>query len=138
MSTDLEIKEMIFDIQKIEKNILDVPQTVGTILKQCKRNGTYQMILRRKLSNLWKEGKISKIVIPGTRKGLVIFTGNEKDYSIIVENTRIGVNIFYFFKHTLRNKFAVELNDYWKLENDYWVKHEDEVVISKGSILKWI
>ena len=107
-------------------------------MQGSKKNLTWQMILRRKLNNSWKDGYISKVIIPGTRFGEVVYTSNNKQYNLLVEDSRLGVNIYYFFEHEWKNDFVLQLNKYWKLEKDYWVKHYDGKTISKGSILKWV
>lgn len=138
MSTEAEIQEIVHNQDKIEAEIEKGPQTYKTLLKQFKKNLTWQYILRRKLNNSWKDGYVSKVIIPGTRFGAVIFTSNNKKYNIVVEDSRIGVNIYYFFESEWKNEFVLQLTEYWKLENDVWVKHYDGKTISKGSILKWV
>lgn len=137
-NTEQEIRDTILNIDKAISKINKFPQTYNTLLQQCKSNGTYQMIVRRKLNNMWKDGYISKAVIPGTRRGLVLFTSNEPDYEILVESARTGVNVYCFYNFEWKNDFALTLDKYWKLESEEWIEHNKPVVISKGSILKWI
>ena len=138
MLTEDQIRNIVHNKCVAEEEIEKGPQTYKTLLKQCYCNKTWQAIIRRKLNNSWKEGVVLKAVIPGTRFGTVVFTSKNKQYNIIVESSRIGVNIYYFFKHKWKNEFVLQLKEYWKLEKDKWVKYDDEKVISKGSILKWI
>jgi len=138
MSSEAEIQNIVHNKYLAEEEIEKGPQTYKTLLKQCKTNLTWQMILRRKLNNSWKEGVISKVIIPGTRFGVVVYTSNNKKYNLLVEDSRVGVNIYYFFKYIWKNEFVLNLQEYWKLEKDEWIKHENEKTISKGSILKWV
>jgi len=132
-----EIREKIYDISLVVKDIKKFPQTYNTILQECKSDGTCQYLLRKKLNKLCKEGVICKTSIPGTRFGKAIFYFMPKQYHILVEADRIGSHVYCFFKYENFSRFHIKVNEYWKLIGGYWVKKKDRIVFS-GNILKWI
>lgn len=134
-----EIKNKIYNIDLIVEDIKKFPQTYKTMLSECYNNGTYQLILRRKLNKLYKRGKICRTNIPGTRFGESIFYCLPKTYNILVEaNRMIGSEVFIFFDFIKLSKYYIKINKYWKLDKNKWILKEEEKTIFQGSVLKWI
>jgi len=135
---DEAIAEKLYNIEMVVEEIKQFPHTYDTLLGECRKNGTYQQILRRKLQNLCNDGVVCKCVIPGTRFGKVIFFALPKTYFIAVESDLIGVNVYVFFKYVQSGKFNIILNEYWILNGDRWTKSTKEKVLFEGKILKMI
>jgi len=131
------VKEKIWNIELVVKDIERFPQTYKTILKDMVKDGTCQIILRRKLSRLCKEGTIFKTSIPGTRFGASIFFVPKKKYNILVEAGRIGSNVYCFFHYEKLSKYYIKISPYWKLRKGVWVKDKERIVF-EGNVLKWV
>jgi len=132
-----EIRNKLWNIELVVKDIKQFPQTYTTILKSLCNDGTCQFILRRKLNILCREGKVCKTTIPGTRFGKVIFYTIPKQYSILIESDRIGSNVYCFFDSVYLSKFYLQIKPYWELKNGEWAKGEEKTVF-EGNILKLI
>jgi hypothetical protein len=132
-----EIRNKLWNIELIIEDIKLFPQTYNTILQDLYKDGTCQLILRRKLNNLCKEGKICKTTIPGTRFGKIIFYHIPKKYFILIEGDRIGSNVYIFFNYEKLSKFYIKLNEHWILSHGLWIKKDNKIIFG-GSILKWI
>lgn len=134
----LSVKEKIQEIDFVVEDIKKQPQTYNTILKNEVYNTTCQFVLRKKLNRLIKQGVIFKTTIPGTRFGQVLLYIEPKEYNIVVENDRIGVNVYYFFSYEVVGTFKMRVTKYWVLENTDWVEKDDELILFEGKILKFI
>jgi len=132
------IKEKIQDIDLIVEEIKIQPQTYSTILKDEVYNTTCQFLLRKKLNRLVKQGVVFKTTIPGTRFGQVILYIEPKEYNIVVENDRIGVNVYYFFEYETVGEYRMRIKKYWVLNDNKWIEKEDELILFEGKILKFI
>lgn len=131
------IKEKLWNIDLVIEDIKNFPQTYETILGDESCSGTCQIILRRKLNNLFKEGRICKTTIPGTRFGKAIFYVHPKNYFIIVEGTRIGSNVFVFFSYKKVGNYHLKVEECWKLNKKEWIKEFNRVFF-EGDVLKFI
>lgn len=129
--------EQVYDIALAIEEIKKFPQTYNTLLGNFWENGTFQTILRRKLNSLCKCGEVCKTTIPGTRYGKVIFYSIPKDYYVLVENERIGVNVFCFFKFERIGKFYMKVEKLWILDGVNWKETEGRTFFD-GNILKLI
>ena len=132
-----EVKDKVYDINLVVEDIKKFQQTYDTILQHEKKNGTFQTILRRKLSNLCKDGDIFKTNIPGTRFGKIIFYHEPKKYHILVEGVRMGSNVFCFFKYDEVGKHYINIKNYWQLKGGLWVEGKDKMIFS-GNVLNWL
>jgi len=137
MSCSNDIKKKIYNVDLVVEDIKLFPQTYKTILQELDSDGTCQLILRRKLNILCKDGIIFKTSIPGTRFGKAIFYIEPKTYTIVIEGTRVGSTVYYFFDYKQIGRFYLKISPYWELQNNVWVKG-DEKVIFEGNILKLI
>jgi hypothetical protein len=135
---DEDIQDKVWNIERVVEDIQKFPQTYGTILKDKLSNGTCEFILRRKLNALCQDGTVCKSNIPGTRFTRKIFYCLPKAYTIIVENTRIGVDVFAFFEFQLQGTMLIKVNKYWKLQDTCWQELNTEKIFLSGNILKWI
>ena len=129
------VQDKVYNIELVVEDIKKFPQTYETILKDEVENGTLQFILRRKLNILCKDGEVCKLVVPGTRKGKVLYYCHPKDYYILIDNTRLGSAIFCFFEYKKLDKIHIKVEKLWKLKGENW----DEVptqIFSEGTILK--
>lgn len=133
-----EIREKLWNINKVVEDIKLFPQTYKTILKELSDDGTCQIILRRKLNNLIKEGIVCKATIPGTRFGKVIFYTFPKNYHILVEGTRVGSKVYCFYEFERLNKFYILVTKYWMLKDGRWNKYYRNKKFFGGNVLKWI
>lgn len=131
------IKEKVYDINLVVKDIIEFPQTYNTILKECNSDGTCQFILRRKINKLCKQGIVCKTNIPGTRFGQVIFYVYPKKYSILIESSRLGSNVYCFFDYKKISKYYMKVSECWHLKNNDWIKIEEKIFF-EGNILKFI
>lgn len=138
MSHEDNIQKKIYDIDIVVKEIREFPQTYNTILQQCSHNGTYQVILRRKLLNLCRDGTVCKAVVPGTRFGMAIYFTIPKDYHIIIEAARTGSNVYCFFEYERLDKFFIEAKDCWMLMRDHWAKCRAARKFFEGNVLRWL
>jgi hypothetical protein len=140
MTEDCPIQQKIWNIYDVVDEIKETPQTYKTILQHEHKNGTYQVILRRKLNKLIKQGVVCKTNIPGTRFGKCIYYIVPKEYNIVVEGTRTGSEVYYFFKYEpfgSKNSY-IKLKEYWQLVDGEWKKCEEEKDLFEGHILKWV
>ena len=134
----VSVKEKIQDVDLIVDDIKIQPQTYNTILKNEVFNTTCQFVLRKKLNRLLKQGIIFKTTIPGTRFGQVILYIEPKEYNIVVENDRIGINVYYFFNYEKLGRYRIKVNKYWVLDNTEWIEKQEELILFEGKILKFI
>jgi len=132
-----KIKHKVHNIEIVVEEIKQVPQTYKSILKEQFADGTCQTILRRKLNNLCKQGIVCKTSIPGTRFGKAIFYVLPKKYYILVEATRLGSAVYYFFDFRKISKFYIEVDNLYKLEKDIWIKNKEKRFF-EGNVLKFI
>jgi len=133
-----KIRNKIWNIELVVKDIKAFPQTYNTILKELSDDGTCQIILRRKLNILFKQGTICKTTIPGTRFGKVIYYTIPKDYNILIEAGRTGSTAHCFFDFKNLSKNWIEVNPYWILKGGVWVKQKGSKKILNGNVLKWV
>lgn len=131
------IREKLYNIQLVIDEIHKFPQTYDTILGDAKKDGTCQLLLRRKLNRVCKDGEIYKTAIPGTRFGQAIFYFIPKKYHILFEGGRTGTKTFVFFKYKNYGKYYIKMKPYWILKEKQWIK-EKEKIIFEGNVLKWI
>ena len=134
----MNVREKISDIDIVVEDIKQFPQTYNSILKDLKTDGTCQTILRRKLNRLIKEGVICKTSIPGTRFGKALYYTIPKPYEILIEGTRLGSDVYVFFKYKKDGKFYIRVNNYWLLKGGEWVPYQIEKIFFEGNVLKWI
>jgi len=132
------IAEKIYNIDLVVEDIKKAPQTYNTILKEEVYNATFQFSLRRKINKLCQQGIIMKTTIPGTRFGQVLLYVEPRTYKMIVENTRVGVSVYYFFTYEKINKFYIKLMQYWELDGVNWIERNEEKTLFEGKILKFI
>ena len=131
-------REKVYNPDFILEDLKVHPHTYATILTDEEvYSATLQFILRRKLNKLCKAGIIFKTTIPGTRYGQVLLYIEPRPYKIIVEGSRIGVNVYYYIdaEHT---SMYIKVLKYWKLENTKWVEKNEERTFFEGHILKII
>lgn len=132
-------REKVYNIDLVVEDLKSYPHTYATILtKEEVYNATMQFNLRRKINKLCKDGRIFKATIPGTRYGQVLLYIEPRPYKIIVESSRIGVNVYYFLDFTQPSKLYVKVTKFWKLENTEWIEHNEEKTFFDGFILKMI
>lgn len=133
-----DIRKKLWNVELLVDDIKKFPQTYKTILKDLCDDGTCQTILRRKLNKLFKEGVVCKSSIPGTRFGQALLYTVPKEYSILVEASRIGgCKVFCFFKYEKLSRFYIEIEKCWELKNDRW-KEIGNRKFFEGNILKWL
>ena len=131
------VAEKVYNIDLVVEDIKLQPQTYSTILKEEILNMTFQFNLRRKLNKLCKQGVIFKTTIPGTRFGMVIFYDVNKTYKILVEATRIGISVYYFFDCKKISTYYLKLNKFWELHNTKWLEKNEEKILFEGKVLKF-
>jgi len=132
-----EIRNKLWNIDLVVKEIKQIPQTYDTILQEAINDGTCQTILRRKLNNLCKIGAVCKASIPGTRFGKAIFYSFPKKYHILVEASRTGSSVYYFFNYEKISKFYIVVPKCWNLKGKDWIPRYNKKFFD-GNILKWI
>ncbi len=132
------IKEKVHDIDLVVEDIRQAPQTYSTILQEQAFNATLLFILRRKLNSLCKKGVVMKANIPGTRCGRVILYMLPKKYTIVVESSRVGVNVYYYFTSTKIDNYRIKITEYWELEDGDWKHRKNDLILFEGKILKII
>ena len=132
-----EIQKKIWNIEIVVEEIKEVPQTYKTILKSLYYDMTSQVLLRRKMNTLCSDGVLCKTAIPGTRYGQSIFFYMPKKYQIIIEATRFGSDVYYFFEYEREGKLHIVVKECWKLKGSDWVKTKGRKFF-EGSVLKWI
>ena len=132
------IAEKIYNIDLVVEDIKIQPQTYNTILKEEVYNSTFQFSLRRKINKLCQQGTIFKTTIPGTRFGQALLYVEPRSYKMIVEATRVGVSVYYFFEYEKVSKFYIKLKHFWELDGVNWVEKNEEKVLFEGKILKFI
>jgi hypothetical protein len=130
-------EDRAYNIELAIEEIRKFPQTYNTILGDFWENGTLQTILRRKLNGLCKGGDVCKTNIPGTRFGKAIFYSIPKSYYILVENDRIGVNVFCFFSFEKISRYYLKVDKLWRLEGHIWKEIEGRTFF-EGNVLKLI
>ena len=136
--TKEDVEKRLWNVSLIIKDAEEFPQTYETILKECKHNGTYQTILRRKLNNLCRNGMICKTSIPGTRFGKAIYYVIPKKYYFLVEGTRTGVGVYTFFEYKKESRYYMSVENCWKLAGMNWIKCEEKKIFFEGDVLKFI
>lgn len=138
ITKDEAIRTVVYNDENITSVIKNAPQTYNTILQHQKDNGSMQVVLRRRISRLLKQQKIWKLRIPGTRFGVAIFCTPEHDYSIMVEDSIIGVKIYYMYDMSEDdNSFTLE--NYWELKGpsySKWQFYNEPKIIKKHRCLK--
>lgn len=134
----VSIQDKIYNIDLVVEDIKLEPQTYNTILKEEVLNPTFQFSLRRKINNLCKQGIVFKTSIPGTRFGQALIYFEPRQYKIIVESSRTGVNVYYFFQFKKVSQYYIRIPKYWRLENTKWVEVNEELDLFEGKILKFI
>jgi hypothetical protein len=132
------IKEKLWNIELVVEEIKKFPQTYKTILGEYYKDGTCQLILRRKINTLCKEGTICKTTIPGTRFGQVILYTLPKTYYIIVESGRLSNNVYCFFDYKKVSRFYISISKCWKLDGIKWNEVNNETILFEGNVLKFI
>jgi len=130
-------RERFWNIFYIVEELEEQPHTYTTILQECKDDNTCQLIVRRKLNKLLKEGVVCKTNIPGTRFGKCIFYKLPKKYFLLVESTRTGSAVYYFFEYKYVSKFFINVKECWELNGCSWIKRYNKT-FSEGSTLKFI
>ena len=133
-----EVKQRVYNINVVVEECKERPHTYKTILESDKGNGTYQTIIRRKLSKILKRGELLRMAIPGTRFGKAVFYHEDKKYFILVESARIGSDVYYFYDYEKVSRFYIKLGTHWKLEGGAWVEQVGDRILFEGNILKWI
>lgn len=116
-----QLRNFLSDDDNIEKLIKTRPQTYNSVLGIFNKNGTFQQILRRRLSRMFKEQRVWKIRIPGTRWGLVLYCHPNNDYKIISTYGIMDVNIYYTYK-IKETEDNLIIKDCWELVGDNWSK----------------
>ena len=118
------VKNIVYNDDEIVKFIKESPHTYNSILGEFKDCGTYQYILRRRISRLLKQQKLWKLTIPGTRFGLVLFCVPDHDYKMLAYDRIVGkTRLFYMLDYVIENNFLV-LKNYWELKGPNWSKWE--------------
>jgi hypothetical protein len=139
MRTDKEIDLLVHDADLLAELIDDFPQTYKTILgEKFSFNITEYFLLRKNLNKLHKEGLVYKSIIPGTRHGVVLFYSPKKEYTIAIEGTRFGSEVYVFFGCKSIGKFYKQCNPYYVLKDFSWERVNEEKVIFLGNVLRWI
>lgn len=110
----------LWDISGIVEKIKIFPQTYKSILGDSYRDGTCQVLLRKKLNVLVRDGEILKTAIPGTRFGKSLYYCHNKPYYILVESERTGINIFCFRSFKKDGRYWISVQEAWQLNNDKW------------------
>jgi len=132
-------REKVYNTDLIIEDLKYHPHTYATILtKEEVYNATQQFNLRRKVNKLCKAGRIFKTTIPGTRYGQVLLYIEPRPYKIIVESSRIGVNVYYFLDFIQSSQMYIKVTKFWKLENTEWKEYNEEKTFFDGHILKMI
>ena len=132
-------REKVYNSDFILEELKTQPHTYATILTEEEvYNATMQFILRRKLNKLCQAGIIFKTTIPGTRYGQVILYIEPRPYKVIVESSRIGVDVYYFLEFTQISQFNIRVPKYWKLEGTVWAEKNEEKIFFEGKTLKMI
>jgi len=133
----MDITEKVYNIDLVINDIKLFPQTYKTILKNKCNDGTCQLLLRKKLNRRVKSGDICKTKIPGTRFGIAIFYQIPKKYFILVESSRVGSNVYCFFRYKRLSTYYINLKEYWQLNNCDWIKKKNKMVF-EGNVLLFI
>ena len=139
-----KVKEIIYDDNNIVRAIEQRPHSYYTILGEHLGNGTFQVILRRRIRRLIKQNIVWKIRVPGTRFGLVLLLHPKRDYIIVTKNSSLGVNVYYCYNIN-ESDSHVFLNDYYELEGlrwSNWVHKTEELKLLKsdnreGGVIVW-
>jgi len=134
---EARIRQKIWNIEEVIEDIKMFPQTYDTVLKEHKKNRSLQFLLRKKLNKLNKRGKIFRCRIPGTRFGQMIFFDAEKEYNILVENCRRGINVYTFFDFYNKNDMVIKVDELGVLRDTRWQKMYDKE-FSNLNVLKFI
>jgi hypothetical protein len=131
------IQLKVYNIDLVIEDLKKSPQTYNTILGVHCLNGTLQVILRRKLNMLIKQGNVCKTTIPGTRFGKCIFYAMSKTYYILVEGTRIGSEVYYFYNYEKEGENIIKPKQCWQLKHDLW-EDVGNKIFHEGNVLKFI
>lgn len=113
------IRNIIYNDYNIEEYIKKEPQTCNSILNNYRNDGTFQVVLRRRISRLVKQNKVWRLLIPGTRGRRVIFKHPESKYIIIVLQGMFNINVHYFFDF-YEDDEKIILKDFWDLSGEDW------------------
>ncbi len=130
-------REKVWNIQLVVDEIIEFPQTYNSILQEEYKNGTCQLMLRKKLNILVKEGTIFKMSVPGTRFGKCLFYCPDKTYYILIESGRLGSIIYAFYDYKKVSKLYIKLNQYWELVDQTWQEKKDKTIF-EGNVLTFI
>ena len=117
------VRDIIYNDDSIVKYVSQAPQTFNSFLgKEFKDVGTFQTVLRRRISRLVKNHKLLKLRVPGTRFGLMILCTPQHNYKILVHKELIGkTKIYYLYKYKTMGDFLL-IDDYWQLQGPNWSK----------------
>jgi len=114
------IRDIIYSDNNIVNYVKEAPQTYNSFLKEFKDCGTFQLVLRRRISRLIKQNRLWKLRIPGTRYGLVLFCTPEHDYKMLAYNRIVGkTRVFYMYDYKIEDNNIV-LDNYWELKDPNW------------------
>lgn len=132
-----KVQERVDDISIVVQELQKFPHTYQTLLKERDKACTAKTIISRKLNKLIKDGEICRITIPGTRFGKSIFYVVPKPYYILVESTRFGSEVYYFYAFSHHDKITLKVNECFKLNKCEWVSCFNKF-FNEGSMLKFI
>ena len=113
------------------------PQTYNTFLGKDYKNLTQLYVLRKRCNILAKNGKILKTIIPGTRFGQCIFYLPDKDYSILIENGRLGNPVYFFYTHNKIATYYIEVPVCYMLHDNGWIEMLNKIFFT-GNILEGV
>lgn len=133
-----DIRNKIHNVELIVADIKKMPQTYKTMLGELCKDGTCQFVLRRKLNNLISDGTICKTTIPNTRFGEIVFYTLPKDYYILIENDRIGCNVYCFFEYKQVSRYYISADEWWLLKDGVWHENKEPKAFFEGRVLKFI
>ena len=136
--------DFVYEIRDIINKIAEFPQTYKTMLKEKYGSFSECIILKRKMARLLKEGIVFRAKIAGRRFPQHLFYLPEKKINIVMEATRVGSNVYCFYKHRRSTatenklkKLYIHLDECWFLQDSEWIKKEN-VVLFEGDLLRWI
>lgn len=124
----------LWDMTWVIDELKAKPHTYETLAECEYKNDTCFLLMRKKLNRLFLERKIQKSTIPGTRWGKMIFFCIPKNYYILVNSTRVGVDVFYFEKFEKISTHHIHIELAYKLNGCRWEETKNEVFY-QGKIL---
>lgn len=135
---ETELREILYDREKIEYYINKNPHTYKTFLKYYyNTSGTCVLLLKKKLQQMCKSGEISQCVIPGTRRGMKLFYTTNKKYDIIIESGRISNKVYCVYKYKRVSNYHIKATEVLLLNGIHW-ECAGTKIFFEGNILKWI